>query len=237
MPASNAETLDSTVGPTETNPNPNPPHNPPNVPPQPAPEHEDGDEGDEGDGDHQDEKDHVGEMTLTLEQIPDTSNEDLLKFYNQHVKKQREYFPDRPTAERLVMRVINKMKGTEPAPEPVPLTPEQLADRDAQIKINRSEGTRRSWSDEAVRIKRANRTGVEVDGVYYSSVNQAYKTLGLDVRKHIQHRSELKQMPAGTKDEEYGMIWEIVPYRKTQANKPEVDLANETDEGPSLAAE
>jgi hypothetical protein len=50
-----------------------------------------------------------------------------------------------------------------------------------------------SWKDDDVRKARSTHNAVEVDGVRYRSVREAFKQLGLPDSKHIKFRGQLKQ--------------------------------------------
>lgn len=74
--------------------------------------------------------------------------------------------------------------------------------------VNNSAGIAKSWENPEVAAKRAQRSGVEVDGEYYGSVRKAYIALGLDLKDHIQFRMLLKENGKAKVD---GRKWKIVP--------------------------
>lgn len=82
----------------------------------------------------------------------------------------------------------------------------------ADIDQARSEGVKRSWFNEEVKIKRSTRHAVKVKGRdgqvnEFRSVRQAFAELGLPLSKHIRFRMELKeegQLNA------YGYSWEVI---------------------------
>jgi len=62
----------------------------------------------------------------------------------------------------------------------------------AAKSITRSTSISESWNDSEIAAKRARRDNVEVNGVQYRSVAQAFQKLNLPMSKHIQFRMELK---------------------------------------------
>lgn len=68
---------------------------------------------------------------------------------------------------------------------------------DKPVNEARSEGVKKSWADEAVKAARSSRHAVEVGGVRYRSVREAFKALGLPDSKHIKFRGELKKAGEG----------------------------------------
>lgn len=61
----------------------------------------------------------------------------------------------------------------------------------------KSAGVKKSWLDENVREARSARHAVEVEGVTYRSVREAFKALGLPDAKHIKFRGDLKKAGEG----------------------------------------
>lgn len=154
--------------------------------------------------------------TVTLENIGEFEKDELFAFYNTNTKRKlKRIFPDLATAVAKTTKLLEAMAET-PAVE---LTPEQKAEREAEIAAKRAAGTSRTWDDPEVRAKRTARHGIEVDGVYYKSVAEAYRVLELPMSKHIAHRIDLKKMAEGEVDNEYGMEWKVVPYRYTEKPK------------------
>lgn len=87
-----------------------------------------------------------------------------------------------------------------------PVIPER-----ADIDQARSEGVKRSWFNEEVKIKRSTRHAVKVKGrdgkeMHFRSVRQAFAELGLPLSKHIRFRMALKE--EGQLNE-YGYSWEV----------------------------
>jgi hypothetical protein len=153
---------------------------------------------------------------VTLETIEQFEKDELFAFYNANTKRKlKRIFPDLATAVAKTTKLLEAMAAS-PAVE---LTEEQKEARAAEIAAKRAAGTSATWQDPEVRAKRTQRHGVEVDGVYYKSVGDAYLQLGLPMSKCIAHRIELKSLPEGTVDEEYGKTWKIVPYRYAEKAK------------------
>lgn len=168
---------------------------------------------------------------MNREDLETAPLEELLEFYNANNSKKLKQFADRPTAVIKVGKTLDKLEAkaakeaaaaakAEAEANAVPLTPEEIAQKEAESKERRAAGTRSSWEREDVRAKRIARHGVEVDGVYYKSVGEAYRQLGLPLNKRIAHRIDLK-----IKGEDYEYInpatgqqyhWVIVPFRKVE---------------------
>lgn len=77
--------------------------------------------------------------------------------------------------------------------------------------ITRSTSISESWNDQVVAEKRARRDAVEVNGVQYRSVAQAFQKLNLPMSKHIQFRMTLKEtgevdIVAGTKTYTFKLV-------------------------------
>jgi hypothetical protein len=178
-----------------------------------------------------------GANKMNIADLETASTEDMLDFYNANSKRKLKAFADRPTAIHKMTALINKLEAAA-AEKPEP-TAEELAAKAEQIKAKRAAGTSLSWAHPETRAKRIARHGVEVDGVYYKSVADAYRALGLPMNKHIAHRAELK---ANGRDEEYGMVWVAVPLRKAEKapKKPkkvkEPTEAVETEDNDQLVA-
>ena len=85
--------------------------------------------------------------------------------------------------------------------------PEIEADA-APKHTNNAEGVAKSWLDPEVAAKRAQRSGVEVDGVYFGSVGKAYAALRIPKADLISFRMHLKEVGATKVD---GRAWKIVP--------------------------
>jgi hypothetical protein len=60
------------------------------------------------------------------------------------------------------------------------------------VDEKRSAAIAETWKDEDVRKARSTHNAVEVDGVRYRSVREAFKALGLPDSKHIKFRGQLK---------------------------------------------
>ena len=73
---------------------------------------------------------------------------------------------------------------------------------------NNSAGIAASWLKPEVAAKRAQRSAVEVDEVYYSSVPAAFRELGLPMKTCIAFRMHLKEVKETSVD---GRSWKIVP--------------------------
>jgi colicin import membrane protein len=95
--------------------------------------------------------------------------------------------PDAPKAKRVA-------KGSKP--------------EGASPDVARSEAIAATWTDKDVAAKRAQRSAVEVDGVRYPSVRQAFIELKLPLKEHILHRMLLKEAKKLT---DYGRSWKIIP--------------------------
>lgn len=167
---------------------------------------------------------------MEIDEVQNATLEELTAFYNANAKTPVEEFADFPTAAKRVKALINAMKRKEnggepkaPKAETLPLTPEEEAERQAEISARRSAAVKASWDNEETAKARSARTGVEVDGVYYRSVTAAYDALGLPGAKCLAHRAELRKRTLedpNYQDEEYGMVWKIVPYRQEKTEKP-----------------
>jgi hypothetical protein len=170
------------------------------------------------------------ELVMKLEDLETASMEEMLDFYNANTKKKLKQFADRPTAIQRVTKIIERL---EEKPAPVEPTDEEIEAKKEASRLRRHEGTKRSWANETTAAKRKARHGVEVDGVYYKSVGEAYRQLGLPMNKRISHRIDLKQ-----KGEDYEYTnpatgqqyhWLIVPYRKVEP-KPKAPKVTPTNE-------
>jgi len=68
----------------------------------------------------------------------------------------------------------------------------------AAKSVTRSTSISESWNNAEIAAKRARRDNVEVNGVQYRSVAQAFQKLNLPMEKHIQFRMELKASGASS---------------------------------------
>lgn len=178
---------------------------------------------------------------MNLEDLETASLEEMVDFYNANSKRKVKQFNDRPTAVKRVGDLITKLAAKEQKEAAPELTPEDEAARQEAIREKRRAGTSRSWGDPEVRAKRIARHGVEVDGVYYSSVAEAFRALDLPMKKCIEFRGELKRIgedEAAYKNPETGEFyhWKIVPFRKAEGKKkvkPETESATEQADGGS----
>jgi len=133
---------------------------------------------------------------MTPKQIRDAKTSDLVKFYNENNDgKDIKKFVNRKTAEERVTALIKSMRA-----KPV-LSPEE-------IKANRAAGIAKSWTKSDIHVKRSQRSAVEVDGVRYRSVKQAFDKLGLPLNEHINFRMTLK---AEGSQRCYDREWKIIP--------------------------
>lgn len=151
--------------------------------------------------------------------VTEATMKELVEFYNAHAEKPVKRFADRKTAMRRVDELIADMEAGEPE---VFTTNEQLEHaRDLKRRgeldngpapqrsvTTRSAGIAESWKVAETRRKRCQRSAVEVDGVEYRSVRQAFAALGLPMKMHIAFRMELK---ATGKAAAFGHEWEIIP--------------------------
>lgn len=174
---------------------------------------------------------------MHIEEVQNATIEELTAFYNANAKTPVEAFDDFPTAAKRVkalIRSIERNANKPPKEEEAPLTPEEEEARKLEISERRRAAVKASWENPETAAARSARTGVEVDGVYYRSVTDAYEKLGLPGSKCLAHRAELRANtiadPAYV-DEEYGMVWKIVPYRseKTPKAPKEEAVTPETD--------
>jgi hypothetical protein len=137
--------------------------------------------------------------TVTAENIGEKSIEELLAFYNVNSKRKLKKFADLPTAVAKVTTLLETL-----AAEAVAVA----ARIEAGITNPRSAGVSESWKNPEVAAKRKERSRVEVNGVVYKSVADAFRHLGIDMKHHIKFRQELK---ANGTDEEWGYVWKILP--------------------------
>lgn len=136
--------------------------------------------------------------------IKNATTKELVEFYNAQVIKHDmcnpvKKFSDRKTAERRVGELIAELE----ADGLTAATPQE-----AEIAQKRSTAIAKSWEDKAVHAKRRQRSAVEVDGVQYRSVKQAFEALKLPLKEHIQFRMQLK---AEGKTRCYDRQWKIIP--------------------------
>lgn len=181
---------------------------------------------------------------MNHDDIATTSTEDLVDWFNANSKRKVKGFADRPTAEKRVSDLIDRLaaKAEAEVEKAKTFTPEELEARQEEIRQKRREGTSRSWTDPDVRAARTQRHGVEVDGVYYSSVAEAFRVLGLDMKKCIEFRGELKKAGEDTaayKNPETGefLHWVIVPFRKAVPKKKVKPEPTDVEGAPDEAAE
>lgn len=111
-------------------------------------------------------------------------------------------------AEKIVAShttVVKNGKKIEPKPYTPPSTPAFLAEQARKIaekavnkaqtssSVKRSEGVTSSWKKPEVAAHRSERHHVEVGGIVFKSVAEAFGNLGLPMSKHIKFRGELKR--------------------------------------------
>lgn len=141
--------------------------------------------------------------------ISEATTKELVEFHNAELvnlpadskirKQPVKKFTDRKTAEKRVAALVEEINAAIESDEVEPV---------AGRAVNNSAGIAKSWEDPKVAAKRAQRSGVEVDGEYYGSVHKAYIALGLDLKDHIQFRMLLKE---NGKAKVEGRKWKIVP--------------------------
>lgn len=164
----------------------------------------------------------------TINDVVNASSADLVAWYNAHSGKPAiTKFSDRKTAEKRVASMI--MEGSakpahkEEKPAPVPAQKEEKPKKpakeekpapqrdyapDMDTREKMSAAQRESWKEDEVRAARCERSAVNVDGVDYRSVGQAFEELGLPAGKMVAFRMKLKE--AG-KLKEFDHKWEIIP--------------------------
>jgi hypothetical protein len=146
--------------------------------------------------------------SVTKDNVSTLSSKDLLALYNAHAPKVVAKFADRKTAEARLLKLAaesydpNLLTGFQaretakaaPAAKKVATT---KTPKEPKVPVNRSAAIAASWSNPATKAKRSERSHVIVDKVEYRSVLQAFEELGLDVKKHIAFRIQLKASAGG----------------------------------------
>lgn len=139
---------------------------------------------------------------------------ELVSLYNAHAKKPVAKFADRKSAESRTLNLAADIAGGSQAPAPKAEKKAAPAKKVAAEKpakapkaektpkapkeaVSRSDAIAKSWTNPATAAKRAERSHVVVDKVEYRSVLQAFEELGLDVKKHIAFRGQLKKAEGG----------------------------------------
>jgi len=129
-----------------------------------------------------------------MKQIADMTTAEILAEYNLLTGNSVKRFASRTAAER---RLIQARADHEPGPDVRPSDLRaSVAEATAAARSAQAEGVAKSWHDPAVRAARAQRNGVEVDGVEYKSTAAAFRALSLPFNKHVAFRGKLKA--AGT---------------------------------------
>lgn len=93
-----------------------------------------------------------------------------------------------------------KAAATETSAAPVtPVTPAPKKE-----PVDRAAATAASWTDPAIAAARKTRTAVEVEGVQYKSIAEAFKALALPLNRHVKFRSTLKKSADGRAEFKHG---------------------------------
>lgn len=129
------------------------------------------------------------QMKMKMINVTEATMKELVEFHNVNSEKPVKKFADRVSAERRVTELIEKLNAK---PEPK----------------SRSDGIRESWKNPDIAAKRAQRSGVSVDGVEHKSVRAAFDALGINQKHRIQFRMLLKEK--GSMKEE-GRLWKVIP--------------------------
>lgn len=161
-----------------------------------------------------------------MEMVQNAKTKNLVEFFNINTDRNIKKFATRAVAERRVVDLLDEMWGEGIAaqrfellsPEDddeAALETEEAAPKKEVGKLEfpesssrRSQGIARSWTIPEVAAKRAQRSAVKVDGVWYKSVAEAFRALELPMKMHIAFRMDLK---AADELEAFGHNWEIVP--------------------------
>lgn len=153
--------------------------------------------------------------------ISEAKTKNLVDFYNVNSGTSIKKFATRAVAERRVGDLIDSLREEGDEIQRLDLLTDQddlseVKAETAEVKqiewpersSKRSLGIARSWRDETIAAKRAQRSAVKVDGQWYGSVRKAFLALDLPLKHHIAFRMELKAAGA---IEAFGHKWEVVP--------------------------
>jgi len=131
--------------------------------------------------------------------ITGMSSAALVAEYNRLTGKNIKKFSSRKAAERQVasartgkiLPLTNAVEG-KPEPKKAKAKPKTKVS-EKEMREHMSAATKKTWKDEAVAKKRAQRHGVNVEGKHYRSVAAAFTALRLPMGRHIPFRMELKK--------------------------------------------
>lgn len=140
--------------------------------------------------------------------ITKSTTKELLDFYNSHAGQFEwdsvKRFSDRVSAERRVKALLDRLAGpvgetaAKPkenaktaAKKPAPAAVAKAKPKASKEKLSQS--IAQSWLDREVAAARKTHNHVDVDGVTYRSVREAFDQLSLPINKHIKFRKMLKE--------------------------------------------
>jgi len=158
--------------------------------------------------------------SVTKANVSELNSKDLLALFNAHAPKAVAKFADRKTAEARLLKLaaevaessldgtIQAAKAAKVAAKAAAKAPAKKvavakepkaprAPKEPKVAVSRSDAIAQSWTNPATKAKRSERSHVVVDKVEYRSVLQAFEELGLDVKKHIAFRLQLKASEGG----------------------------------------
>lgn len=146
-----------------------------------------------------------------MKQISDMTTAEILAEFNLLTNGNVKRFASRTAAER---RLAHARENHEPVPDVKPSDLRaSIAEATAAARSAQAEGVAKSWHDPAVRAARAQRNGVEVNGVEYKSTAAAFRALRLPFNKHVAFRGKLKA--AGALEFE-GHAFRVLPVQPQQ---------------------
>lgn len=126
-----------------------------------------------------------------MKEIKDMTSAEMIEEYNAATGKSITKFSSRTKGEQQLGKIraqkAKEQQKEQQADETVNIEPKK-------INLNRSKATSNTWNNKEIAEMRATRNGVVVNGnMPYKSVAQAFKQLGLDLKKHIFFRVALKK--------------------------------------------
>lgn len=170
---------------------------------------------------------NINNKEVTTAMLADYFNSQLKDLPADVKKSPVKRFADRKSAVRRVTEVVELIvieygsapvigedvepskSAAAPKPEKAPKKTEtEKPETGERRAANNSAGIAASWEKPEIRAKRAQRSAVEVDGVYYKSVPQAFRELEIPMAGCIAFRMHLKEVGETTVD---GVHWKIVP--------------------------
>lgn len=186
-------------------------------------------------------KDEANEVNETVEEVvafdvQKAPLKDLIAFHNAHCDEDKvvKKFKNRKAGIMAVADLIAE-KGLDGEPAVAPPEGEEKPEAAPAGSDGHREAVRKTWDDPEVRRKRGIRRACEVDGVYYSSVRNAFVALDLPLKDHIPFRARVRNELTVV---EYEMTWVDCDFIKAtpKPKKPKPEAADaETPEAEAPA--